>query len=310
MKIIHSIQDISPELQGSVVTIGNFDGVHLGHQSIFKQVIRDARKIDRPAVVITFDPHPKMVLHPERRPFYLVTTIEEKAARMAETGIDALIIIPFSLEFAGTTAGQFVTDILWDKLRISKIIIGHDYSFGRNKEGNEAFLAAQGEKLGFAVELIQAFRHGDTIISSTRVRNALLDGRVRLASEWLGRPYNLAGKVIRGHQRGAGLGFPTANIKPEKLLLPADGVYAVIVRMNGNRYRGVLNIGNNPTFGDMARSVEVFILDFKGDVYDKDIEVFFIEEIRREIKFDGPEKLIAQIRQDIDKAGDILKGMS
>ena len=309
MKVINSIQDIPRELHGSVVTIGNFDGVHLGHQAIFRQVIEEAHKTNRQAVVITFDPHPKMILHPERRPFYLITTIEEKIALIAETGIDALIVIPFSLTFAGTTAGEFVSEILWEKLKISKIIIGHDYTFGKNKEGNEAFLAAHGEKLGFEVEAIHAFRIKETIISSTRVRNALLDGQVRLASEWLGRPYNLAGTVIRGHQRGAGLGFPTANIKPVKELLPPDGVYAVIVRMNGKRYHGVLNIGNNPTFGDMSRSVEAFILDFKGDIYDKDIEVLFIDQIRPEIKFDGPEKLIAQINRDIDQAKDILKGM-
>ena len=201
MKVINSIQDIPQELHGSVVTIGNFDGVHLGHQAIFRQVIEEAHKANRQAVVITFDPHPKMILHPERRPFYLITTIEEKIALIAETGIDALIVIPFSLTFAGTTAGEFVSDILWDGLKISKIIIGHDYTFGKNKEGNEAFLAAHGEKLGFGVEAIHAFRIKETIISSTRVRNALLDGQVRLASEWLGRPYNLVGTVIHGHQK-------------------------------------------------------------------------------------------------------------
>ena len=309
MEVINSIQNIPEELHGSVVTIGNFDGVHLGHQAVFGQVIEEAHKTNRRAVVITFDPHPKMILHPERRPFYLITTIEEKIALIAETGIDALIVIPFSLTFAGTTAGEFVSNILWNKLKISKIIIGHDYTFGRNKEGNEAFLAAYGERMGFAVEVIHAFRIKETVISSTRIRNALLAGQVRLASEWLGRPYNLAGTVIHGHQRGAGLGFPTANINPEKLLLPSDGVYAVIVCLKRNRYQGVLNIGNNPTFGDMSRSVEAFILDFKGDIYDKNIEVLFIDQIRPEIKFDGPEKLIAQINRDIAQAKDILKGM-
>ncbi len=309
MKIITSINDIPADLHGSVVTIGNFDGVHLGHQSIFKQVVADARQVNGKAVVITFDPHPKMVLHPERRPFYLITTISEKAALIAQTGIDALIIISFSLEFAKTTAGEFVNHILWDKLRIRKIIIGHDYAFGRNKEGNEAFLAAHGKRLGFEVQVIHAFSIGDTVISSTRVRNALTAGEIRLASEWLGRPYSLAGTVVRGHQRGAGLGFPTANIQSDKLPLPPDGVYAVVVCLDGNRYRSVLNIGNNPTFGDAARTVEAFILDFKGDVYDKDIEVLFIDRIRPEIKFDGPEKLIAQIKQDIVQAETILKDM-
>jgi riboflavin kinase/FMN adenylyltransferase len=310
MKVINSISDIPIDLKGAVVTIGNFDGVHLGHQAIFRQVIEDARKANQKSVVITFEPHPKMVLHPERRPFYLITTIAEKTALIEGAGIDALIIIPFSLQFAATTAGEFVRHILWDKLKISKIIIGHDYTFGKNKEGNEAFLAAHGEKLGFKVQVISAFGIGDKVISSTRIRNALLDGQVRTASEWLGRPYNLAGTVVHGHQRGAGLGFPTANIQSEKLLLPADGVYAVLVQLNGKRYHGVLNIGNNPTFGDIARSVEVFILNFDGDLYDTAIEVFFIDQIRPEIKFDGPDKLIAQINRDIEQAKSILKDMA
>jgi len=310
MKIINSISDIPVDLHGSVVTIGNFDGVHLGHQAIFEQVIQDAHRANQPSVVITFEPHPKMVLHPERRPFYLITTIAEKTALIAEAGIDALIIIPFSLPFAATTADEFVHDILWDKLKISKIIIGHDYTFGKNKSGNEAFLASQGEKLGFTVQVISAFGIGDAVISSTRIRNALLAGQVRLASEWLGRTYNLTGTVVHGHQRGAGLGFPTANIQPEKLLLPADGVYAVLVRLNGKRYHGVLNIGNNPTFGDVSRSVEVFILNFNGDIYDAAIEVFFIDQIRPEIKFDGPGKLITQINRDIEQARNILKDMA
>lgn len=307
MKIIRDIADITEDLRGAVVTIGNFDGVHLGHQAIFREVIGEARRRNKKSAVITFDPHPKMILHPEIRPFLLITTIEEKAKLIEEAGIDALIIIPFSKEFSGTTAGEFVSGILWDKLRITRIIIGHDYRFGRGKEGNEKFLLEHGRRLGFEVDVVSAFRKDDTVISSTRVRQAILEGKVDRAARMLGRPYNLVGSVIHGHSRGAGLGFPTANISPEKVLIPPDGVYAVVFVMDGKRYQGVLNIGNNPTFGDESRSIEVFILDFHETIYDKTVELLFIERIRGEVKFDGPDKLIAQIRKDVDTAKFILK---
>lgn len=307
MEIIEHIDKITKPLPNAVVTIGNFDGVHRGHQEIFRAVIGEARRKNRKSAVITFDPHPKMILHPEIRPFLLLTTIEEKARLIGEAGIDALIIIPFSAAFSGTTAGEFVSGILWDKLRITKIIIGHDYRFGKGKEGNEQFLLEHGRKLGFEVDVVSAFAAGDTVISSTRVRQAILEGQVARAAGMLGRPYNLTGSVIHGHSRGAGLGFPTANISPEKALIPPDGVYAVIFAMQGKRWQGVLNIGNNPTFGDEARSIEVFILDFHEDIYDKTVELLFIDRIRGEIKFDGPDKLIAQISKDVDTAKAILK---
>ncbi|MBN1615423.1 MAG: bifunctional riboflavin kinase/FAD synthetase [Deltaproteobacteria bacterium] len=307
MKIIKGIDRIPSELKNAVVTIGNFDGIHLGHRLIFEQVIAEARSQKVKAVVISFDPHPKMLLHPERKPFYLITSLEEKIRLLDEIGIDALILIPFSLEFSKTTAEAFVGGILWEKLHIRKIFIGHDYTFGRGKEGNEAFLVQQGKKLGFDVDVINAFTINGGIVSSTRIRNAILDGDVKTADAMLGRPYNLSGPVVEGHRRGAGLGFPTANIDPEKVLVPARGVYAVLAEVDGKRYQGVLNIGYNPTFADEKRSVEVHLLDFEGDLYGKTLEVLFVERIRDEVKFDGPDKLVAQIRQDIDKARIILK---
>jgi riboflavin kinase/FMN adenylyltransferase len=247
-----------------------------------------------------------MILHPERRPFYLITSIEEKVRLIEAQGVDGLIIIPFNLDFAKTTAQEFVCDLLWGKLRIKKILIGHDYTFGRGKEGNEAFLVAQGEKLGFEVEVMKAFQVGDTIISSTRVRNAILAGDVKTAASWLGRPYNLVGRVVPGHNRGAGLGFPTANIEPEKELVPARGVYAARTRIADQTYGSVLNIGINPTFDDNQLSIEVHILDFKGDIYGKNLEILFMEKLRDEKKFSGPEELIAQIQKDVEQARTIL----
>jgi riboflavin kinase/FMN adenylyltransferase len=308
MDVIRGSKEIPADLLGAVVTIGNFDGVHLGHRFIFRKLIEEARREGRPAVVITFEPHPKMILHPERRPFYLITSLEEKIRLLENLGIDALILIPFSLEYARTTAEEFIRSVLWESLRIRKILIGHDYTFGRGKEGNADFLAAFGGRLGFAVEVMDAFKVGDTTVSSTRIRIALLTGEVRLAAALLGRPYNLGGLVVPGKRRGVRLGFPTANLRPDKELAPARGVYAVYALLDGNRLPGVLNIGFNPTFADETLSIEVHLFDFDENIYGKPMEILFIERIRDEIRFDSPEELIAQIDRDIVRAREILTG--
>jgi riboflavin kinase/FMN adenylyltransferase len=307
MEVIRGSENIPDRLKGAFVTIGNFDGVHLGHRFIFRRLVKEAHHEKRPAVAISFDPHPKMVLHPERRPFYLITSPEEKIRLLAGLGIDAFILIPFSVEYARTTAEEFVRGILWERLRIRRILIGHDYTFGRGREGNEAFLIEAGCRLGFEVEVMNAFCAGDIVISSTKIREALLAGEVRFAATLLGRPYNLAGRVISGNQRGIRLGFPTANIAPDKELVPARGVYAVRVLREGKSHDGVVNIGFNPTFADKKRSVEVHIFDFHEDIYGESIEILFIERIRDEVRFESPEKLIAQIDRDIARARKILK---
>jgi len=306
MKRIDTLEPLSPDLKGAVVTIGNFDGVHAGHRQIFAKVLADARRCGGPAVVMTFEPHPKQVLHPERRPFYLITTLGEKLRLIEAAGMDAAWVIPFSPEFAARPASAFVEDFLCRALAIRKVYIGHDYTFGRGREGNEAFLKAKGEALGFAVEVVNAYRIGETIISSTAIREAILAGEVSRAAAMLGRPYNLAGRVVEGHRRGAGLGFPTANLDPEKVLLPARGVYAVRGAVSGRSYAGVLNIGENPTFGDGRQTVEVHLLDFAGDLYGAPLEVQFIERLRGEVKFSGPDALVAQIRKDVERARRIL----
>jgi len=310
MNVFKSLNDVPDDFRGAVVTIGNFDGVHQGHRYIFDKVLREARQEKSKAVVITFEPHPKRVLHPERQPFYLITSLEEKIARIAETGIDGLLLIPFSLEFSHTSAREFIHSILWDRLRIKKIFIGHDYTFGRGREGNETLLTAVGEKLGFAVEVIGAFKVGDIVISSTLTRNLILAGRVKEAAVYLGRPYNLSGVVIAGHRRGRALGFPTANLRPDKTLVPARGIYAVRLLLRGKTLRGVLNIGFNPTFADNALSVEAYIFDFDEDIYGQTLEVLFIDRIRDEMKFDGPARLVEQIRRDVERAREILNQTS
>jgi riboflavin kinase / FMN adenylyltransferase len=306
MKVIDNYEHVSPEFTDAVLTIGNFDGIHLGHRAIFAEVLKEARRIGRKAIVMTFDPHPKMMLHPERRPFYLLTTLDEKIKLLDEVGIDAVVLIPFTLEFAETTAEQFITEILWRRLRIRKIFIGHDYTFGKGKQGNEEYLTEFGKKLGFAVDVVNAVSVGDIVASSTRIRNAVMEGDVRTAAALLGRPYNLGGGVIEGKRRGTTLGFPTANVLPNKELIPPRGVYAVFGEYEKKRYRGVLNIGYNPTFSDERLSIEVHLLDFSQDIYSKDLEIFFIERIRDEVKFSGPDALVAQIRRDVEQANVIL----
>ena len=306
MHIIHGIEEIPAELRGVFVTIGNFDGIHLGHRYIFAKMIEEALQVGCKTVVISFDPHPKMVLHPDKRPFYLISSSEEKIRLLGEIGIDAYIILPFSLEYAQTTAEEFVRDMLWEKLRIRKIIIGHDYTFGHGKKGNEVFIAEEGRRLGFAVEAMNPFRIGDEIVSSTKIREAILRGDVHFAATLLGRPYNISGRVVPGDQRGLELGFPTANVEANKELLPLRGVYAVRCLLRGKSLDGVLNIGFNPTFSGGKLTIEVHIFDFNEDIYGEMLDVLFIERIRDEVRFAGPKELIAQINKDVSQARELL----
>lgn len=306
MDVIKDIDNIPARFRNAGVTIGNFDGVHRGHQLLLKKLREEARREKMKALVITFDPHPKMILRPELKPFYLITTLEEKITLLGAAGVDAVVVIPFTLAYAQKTATEFVREVLWEGLHIRKIIIGHDYTFGKGKEGKEPFLTSLGQTLGFAVEVINAVGVGDTVISSTAIREAIRSGDVKMAAALLGRPYNLAGPVVEGKHRGTGLGFPTANIEPEKVLIPAGGSYAVLARLDGKQYQGVANIGVNPTFGDGKLSVEVHILDFSANIYGKRLDIVFVERIRDEVKFPGPAELVRQIKQDIEQARAIL----
>jgi len=307
MKIFNSLEAITPDFHRAYVTIGNFDGVHRGHQYIFNQIQSEAGQVGAKAAVMTFDPHPKMILHPERRPFYLITTLEEKMALLEKSGIDAVFLIPFSLNYAKTTAQEFVQDILWQHLHVRKVFIGHDYTFGCGKGGNQAFLEKYGQNLGFSVSVTDAVKMSDTIISSTLVRQCILDGEVHKAMTFLGRPYNIKGTVIKGYRRGSDLGFPTANLDPEKVLLPKEGVYAAWIILESQQFDAVLNIGYNPTFSNDHLTIEVHLLDFKKELYGKTLQVYFIDRLRDEIKFTTSEDLVLQIRQDVIHAKYLLK---
>ncbi len=309
MEIIKNIDSIPEDLSDSVITIGNFDGIHLGHQAIFRKIVKEASERNRKAVVITFDPHPQKVLQPERRPFFLLTPLDEKLDLIESCGVDAVILITFSMEFAGITAGEFVEHILWGKLRLSKLFVGYDYVFGKGKGGNAEFLKACGEKFGFRVEEIGVVKTDGTITSSTNIRLSILDGNVKLASKMLGRPYDVSGTVVKGYRRGTDIGYPTANIQSEKVI-PVTGVYAIIAELEGVRHRGVINIGYNPTFGNEEISTEVHLLDFTGDIYGKTIRIFFIDRLRDEIKFKSPDELTRQIKKDIEKTREILSSLT
>ncbi|MDO9516232.1 MAG: bifunctional riboflavin kinase/FAD synthetase [Syntrophales bacterium] len=305
MKIIRDVDNIPEDLAGAIVTIGNFDGVHLGHREIFRKIVREAEAAHKKSLVITFDPHPQKVMHPERRPFFLLTPLNEKLDLIRSCGVDAVVLLTFSTTFAKVTAEEFVEDILWKKLRLSKLLVGYDYVFGKGKGGNAEFLKASGRRLGFQVEEIGVVKTDGVIASSTNIRLAILDGNVRLASEMLGRPYSVSGIVVKGYRRGTDIGYPTANIKSEKVI-PATGVYAIIAKFEGARHQGVINIGNNPTFGNEEISAEVHLLDFEGDIYGKDITILFIERLRDEIKFKDAAELVQQIKKDIEQARKIL----
>jgi riboflavin kinase / FMN adenylyltransferase len=307
MIVFEGIESITKNFRGAFVTIGNFDGVHLSHQHICRKLASEAKSAGQKSLVITFDPHPKMILHPNIRPFYLITTKSEKLELLEKCGVDATVIITFDQHYARTTAEQFVQDFLWKNLAITKIIIGHDYTFGQARQGNDAYLKTQGRKLGFSVEVIAAFKIDDEIVSSTLIRNYILAGDIRSATRFMGRYYNIAGTVVRGAGRGAGLGFPTANIDPEKELLPPPGIYAAFVMVDDRQYMGALNIGAKPTFEDYTSTFEVFLLDYAGDLRGKKINVLFVEKLRDIVKFDCPESLKRQIAVDVEKTKEILK---
>ncbi len=306
MIVFKGIENITDDFRGSFVTIGNFDGVHLSHQFICRKLATEARDAGTKSLVITFDPHPKMVLHPEIRPFYLITTLEEKLQILEKCGIDATLVVPFSRDYSRMTAEEFVRGFLHKKLAIRKIIVGHDYTFGQGKKGNSDYLINAGRGLGFMVEVIDAFKVGENVVSSTLIRNLIIKGDFKTVTNLLGRWYNVAGIVVTGYGRGVELGFPTANIDPEKELLPPAGIYAAFADVEGKRCMAALNIGEKPTFADYTFTFEAHLLDFSGDLRGKRLNIHFVEKLRNIIKFDSLGKLKKQIAVDVKKIRKIL----
>lgn len=307
MQVIRGVQTLST--QNNVVTIGNFDGVHLGHQRLFEFVKRKASEIKGKSVVVTFNPHPIKVLF-ENHPLKLITTVEDKLRLIEKSKIDITVLIPFTKEFAQIEAEDFVKNILLAKLNAKWIVIGYDYKFGKGRKGNYELLRQLGELYGFKVTVVKAYKKRGKILSSTAVRNALYEGNVCEAAQFLGRAYHIDGEVIKGAGRGSSvLGYPTANIKPNQEIIPKEGVYAVKVTIPeiSKTYKGVANIGKNPTFGNQALSYEVHILDFKGELLGKTLRLHFIARLRDEKKFNSPEELKDSIARDIERAKEILR---
>ncbi len=300
MIFVKGLKDIPSNLKSPSITIGNFDGVHLGHQALFKKTIECARLQEGDSIAITFHPHPIRVLRPEI-PLKLICDLEQKIEWISEQGIDILVCIPFTKKFASTSATNFVKDILVEKLKVSNLIVGYDYSFGRNREGNINFLKAQGALYHFNVHVVSPVVVDSLIVSSTLIRELVSEGKIEVAFKMLGRPFELKGEVVEGARRGGPLlGFPTANILVrEDQLCPKVGVYAVIVNVECKEYEGVLNVGYNPTFGGEQLSAEVHIFDFSQDIYGKIIRIKLIKRLRDEKNFSSPKALINQIQKDI-----------
>jgi len=305
---------IDEPLLRPVLTVGNFDGIHAGHQAILRTVVERARTLEGQAVVYTFEPHPRKVLQPDRAPRLLVTP-DQKLELLEQAGVDAVVVEPFSLEFAKTSAERFVRERLHQRLQPLEVYVGYDFHFGRDREGSMRMLTELGPRLGFAVTIIPEVTMDEGDVNSTRIREVLGEGRVEHANAMLGRPYAVRGRVVKGQQRGRSLDFPTANLDAENEVLPAVGVYAGFLRLLDERedlgaagWRAVVNVGRRPTFeDDGAVVVEAHCLDFDNDLYGSRVEVSFRHHLRAEQRFEGVDALRAQIRVDVERGRKLLE---
>jgi riboflavin kinase/FMN adenylyltransferase len=306
MILIEDLENLKKPLRNAVLTIGNFDGVHRGHLSLFDKVKERAKAIRGQSAVMTFEPHPVRIMKPGNGP-WLITPTAQKLELIEKAGIEVLFCLRFDKEFASISARDFVKSILVDKVSIKELVVGYDYTFGHNREGNISLLREIGDRMGFAVHLVGPVHVNHTLVSSTSIRTLIREGRLDAAKVLLGRSYQLQGTVVKGHNRGGKLlGFPTANIQVRDELLPKVGVYAVIVLIDGDAYAGVTNIGYNPTFHDQALSVETHVLDYSGELTGRPIRINFVKRLRDEKKFPGIKELVDQIHQDIEQAREVL----
>ena len=306
MKIIRNLTKITRPFKKPCVTIGNFDGVHLGHQKLFSEVVQRARKNNGCSVVVTFDPHPLRVLRPGG--IKLISTIDQKIEQIDKAGIDILVIIPFDRAFASTSAEQFVQNILLKTIGMSELVVGYDYAFGKGRSGDTKFLKEQGEIEGFPVTIVEPFSKSEMLVSSSKIRELVNEGRMMDAMVLLGRPYQIRGVVQVGEKRGGkDIGYPTANLQVnEEDLVPRIGVYVAQVISEGKCYGGVLNLGYNPTFGGQELLAETHIFDFNKDIYGKPIKLNLLKFVRDERKFSGIKELAWQISQDVIEAKKVL----
>lgn len=292
--------------EGCVATLGNFDGFHRGHQRLVDRLVRVGRSRRRPSVVVTFDPHPAVVLAPHRAPSIL-TNRRQRLILLASSDIDRIVLLHFSRRVANIEAEDFVRDFLSGTLGVIHMVVGPYVGYGRGREGDVDHLRRLSGELGFSVEVVPSVECDGRRVSSSSIREALRRGQLDVAERMLGRPYAVMSRVVHGHHRGKKLGIPTANLRPRGLELPPDGVYAVRVRVSGQEPRpAVANVGTNPTFGDTERALEVHLFDFDADLYGRRLEVAFVRMLRGEVRFPDVAALVAQIHADIAEARRIL----
>jgi riboflavin kinase / FMN adenylyltransferase len=310
MKIYHGIDDFTT-LSNAVVTSGTFDGVHVGHQKILARLREIANRNDGETVVITFWPHPRLVLHPEDDSLKLLNTFEEKAELLKDQGIQHLLRIPFTKEFSQLTSEQFIKYILVERIGTRKLVIGYDHHFGKNREGSFEQLKLNGPKYGFEVEEIPQQEIDHIAVSSTKIRQALEDGDIGTATHFLGRPYSLSGRVVAGNKLGRLLGFPTANIEMETKykLVPKDGIYAVTVSHANTKFKGMLYIGNRPVIKGTKQNIEVNIFEFNKDIYGEDLTVHLHKYVRPDKNLSDLEELKKQLKLDEEVSKKILKSI-
>lgn len=301
-----SLQKSGKNLSRPIVAIGNFDGVHLGHRHIFQRTADLAKELDTSWAAMTFRPHPAKVLAPELAP-QLITTFKNRLALIEESGPDGIIVLPFNQELASLTPEEYVQEILVNSLNVSGVVVGYDFTFGKNRQGNRRTIKELGNKFGFETRIISPFSIGGITVSSTKIRAFVLSGRVYAASMLLGRPLVVSGEVVHGDGRGATLGYPTANMDIKQELRPSPGVYAAWCTWEENHFPAAVNIGSVPTFktkGDT--SVEAYILDWSGDLYGENIQIEFVRRLRPEVRYDSAKELIEQIKRDVLCTREIL----
>jgi len=308
LKIYKDIKDFK-ENNFPVLTVGTFDGLHKGHQKIMKQMAEIAKKNNGETILVTFDPHPRLVIYDDSKNLKFINTQKRKFQLLEKFGIDHLIIIPFTKEFSKTSSEDFIKDYLVDKLDVKKLIVGYDHHFGKNREGNYDQVNMLGRKYGFEVIEVSAQFVENTPISSTKIRNALIKGDIKKANVMLGYDYSITGIVVEGNKIGRKIGFPTANIEIEDhyKLIAAGGVYACKVEYSGKMYYGMGNIGTRPTIGINGLVTEVHIFDFDKEIYGEEITIYFIDRIRDERKFDNLEELTKQLIRDRETVSELLQ---
>jgi riboflavin kinase/FMN adenylyltransferase len=307
MEVIKYDDSFDLDIKKSIVSIGNYDGVHIGHQHILKELTSKSRQSSSKSIVVTFEPHPKKFFMGNDN-LFLLSGFDEKVSLIRRFSVDCLVYFVFDESFASMSADDFVNNILIDKLKVEEVIVGYNFNFGKDRLGNTEFLKSMGTAHGFKVTVVEAKKVGGDIVSSSYIRELISLGNVTKAAQFLGRSYSLTGKVVKGKDIGKKLGFPTVNLSVKDKLIPKDGVYSVIVRVMGKKLGGVANIGYQPTFGKNKHSIEAHIIDFDEELYDREVTIEFVDKLRDEKKFQGEEELREQIRNDVKAARASLLG--